>query len=1086
MSDHRRLKRGLLVCMTACIGTWSIGCVESACCAELHAAIRQSVDLKRGFREPPAAVRPWAYWWWLKGNVSEASITRDLEAMKAKGFAGMLMFDARGYHEDHVPPPPSRMDFMGPEWRRTLRFAISEADRLGLKMSVNLSSCAGALKGPWPVGDDAPKKLVWTAAEVQGPRPLRSKLTRGENSHFWDIAVMAVRHGPSEGNAETPAGSGDTPAPSLSGNWQPIRTAPDPKRTAVEVVDLSEKVDDRGRLAWEVPEGLWTVLRFAATTIEGHEYDVDVLDADAVEGHFRRMGKTLIQDAGPLAGKTLTHFYSVSWEGAIPTWTLRFDQDFERYRGYALRPYLPVLAGMTVRSRETSQRLLRDYYKTLGDLFMDNFYGKLRALSNREGLKWHSESGGPWNRKLPTFRQADQLAFLGRTDMPQGEFWVGGRALNRPPAMCAHVYGKPLAATEAFTNMRAHWSSYPALLKPDADAAFCDGINHFIWHTFSASPPEFGQPGIEYFAGTHVNPNVTWFDQAGAFLTYLARCQLMLRRGHFVADVCCYTGDKPYQHWGRGEKWNTDATLTPGKGYTYDLVNDEVLLSRLSVDEDGDLVLPDGMRYRVLAVDLEDETVSPPDLAKIVELADAGTTVVLGKRRPVRAPGLRDYPQCDAEVRRLARELWGDSDEPARRSQGRGTIFSGTPIDDALRAKSILPDFDGPFNYIHRRTDDVDVYFVAGSGHAECTFRVAGREPELWDPTTGRTRDAVWYRTTADGRTVVPLSLPENGSVFVVFRRPPAPTHLVSVSAPAGGLEIEGRSPRGVHVWLWQNGQYTLTMSDNGQIDIEQAGLPEPQTLAGPWTVRFQPGRGAPESAVFEQLVPWNENPIEGIRYFSGTGTYRTTFQLDEQQAAGLVRLRLGKVANVADVRLNGQRLGTVWTAPWSVDLTGIAEAGRNELEIDVTNLWVNRLIGDAGLAPERRITRSNVRLFDAGAKIRSFQGFTAGTPLEPSGLIGPVRVQFGARRTGGLTMSPAAFPRRTWPNRRSSRTGPFHPPGQKRQARAAQGRMGRFQTGGPDWCRDHQGRRRGMRLARSSPAPSPVPDRATDPIKAR
>jgi len=129
--------------------------------------------LEEAFRQPPAAVKPWAYWWWLKGNVDRTSITHDLEAMKRIGFGGLLMFDARGYHEGHVPPPPARMEFMSPEWRRMLRFAIEEADRLGLKMSVNLSSCAGALKGPWPVGDDAPKRLVWTAAEVQGPGALR-------------------------------------------------------------------------------------------------------------------------------------------------------------------------------------------------------------------------------------------------------------------------------------------------------------------------------------------------------------------------------------------------------------------------------------------------------------------------------------------------------------------------------------------------------------------------------------------------------------------------------------------------------------------------------------------------------------------------------------------------------------------------------------------------------------------------------------------------------------------------------------------------------------------------------------------------
>jgi len=757
-------------------------------------------------------------------------------------------------------------------------------------------------------------------------------------------------------------------------------------------------VSEDGKLAWEAPPGRWTILRFAAMTMEGHEYDVDVLDPAAVEGHFGRMGKALLEDAGLLAGKTLTHFYSVSWEGAIPTWTLAFEKEFERYRSYPVRPYLPVLAGFAVHDVQRSERLLRDYYKTLGDLFRDNFYGKLRALSNREGIQWHSESGGPWRRNLPTFKQADQLAFLGRNDMPQGEFWVGGRAMNRPAAMTAHTYGLPRAATEAFTHMQGHWSVYPALIKPDADAAFCDGTNHFIWHTFTASPPEFGKPGIEYFAGTHINPNVTWFEQAGGLITYLARCQAMLRHGHFAADVCCYVGDKPYQHWGRGEKWTEDASLTLGKGYAYDLINTEVLLERLTVDG-GDLVLPDGMRYRVLVVDLEDTFVCPAALDQIFALARQGATVVLGKTRPTQPATLRYFPIRNESVQRMAYLLWGSADAPPRRTTGKGTIFVNTPLDDALSKSGIRPDYEGPFDFIHRRGDGVDVYFLAGSGTAECTFRVNGREPEFWDPVSGQIRDAVCYQTTDDGRTVMPIKLPRNGSVFVVFRKPAATEHVVKVTGPQSGLEFAGRGDDGTpQLRLWTEGQYVLEKSDGREVAVEAADLPESKTITGPWTIEFTPGRGAPESAVFEKLVPWNEHPDNGIRHFAGTGTYRTTLELTEQQAAGLVRLELGEVRHVAEVRLSDEPLGVVWTAPWSVDLTGIAKPGRNELEIAVTNVWANRLIADAALPPEKRITKTNVGYFPAGEKIRAFQGYTADAPLMPSGLIGPVRLEFGVK----------------------------------------------------------------------------------------
>ncbi|NLF70893.1 MAG: hypothetical protein GX575_17820 [Candidatus Anammoximicrobium sp.] len=986
----------------------------AALCLPARAADGPDAVLEGQFRQPRDADKPWAYWWWLKGNVTEASIRRDLAEMKRQGFAGLLLFDARGYHEDHVPPPPAKMEFMSDQWRRMFRFALDEAERQGLKMSVNLSSCAGALKGPWEVGDDAPKKLIWTAAEVRGPKRVEVVLQRPEGIRFWDIALLAARHA-APADAAEPAASSD-PAAALSGNWQEAQPRKDGGPTLVEVVSLADKIDPQGRLRWDAPPGVWTLLRLGCTTMAGHEYDVDILDPTAVAGHYERMGKVLLQDAGQRAGRTLTHFYSVSWEGAAPTWSLGLDREFAQYRGYAPLTYLPVLAGWTVTSAEVSERFERDYRKTLGDCFMNNFYGRLRQLCNAAGLKWHSESGGPWTRALPQFQHADQLAFLARNDMPQGEFWYSGRAMNRPPAMAAHIYGLPLAATEAFTHMIKHWSAYPAALKPFADSAFCDGVNHFIWHTFSASPVEFGKPGIEYFAGTHVNPNVTWWEQAGGILAYLARCQLLLRQGRFVADVCCYTGDNPYLHWGRGEKWIAKPSLTLGRGCTYDLINTEVLLERVRV-EGGDLVLPDGMRYRLLAVDLADETATPAALQKIIALAEAGATVVLGRQRPQRVPGLKDYPASDGEIRSLATQLWDGASaadgrsavqsqtepaSPSRRALGRGTVISGTPLDEVLAAAGILPDYVGPHDYIHRRTEDGDIYFIAGTGSAEGVFRVQGREPEFWDPVTGQIRDAVCWQATGDGRTAVPIQLAKNGSVFVVFRRPAQRQRLTAAAPADRGLEIAGRTQAGMRVNVWQNGSFGLTAASDKKIDVAVSQLPAALTLAGPWQVRFAPGWGAPESAVFKDLTAWDKHPDAGIKHFSGSATYRQTFRLSDAHAAKLVRLQLGAVHHIARVRLNGRDLGVVWTDPWTVDLTGVARAGDNELEIEVTNTWVNRLIGDAVLPPEKRLTRSNVALYPDDRKLRAFQGFTPRDPLVTSGLLGPVRVEFGEQRELG------------------------------------------------------------------------------------
>ena len=285
----------------------------------------------------------------------------------------------------------------------------AEAARLGLTVSVNLSSCAGALRGPWPVGNDAPKSLVWAAQEVEGGKRLDIELPRGAWKEAWDIAVLAARH---------------TTAAVAENGPQPV---------VDDVVDLTGQIHG-DRLTWDVPAGRWKILRFSYTLMADREYDVDILDAAAVARHFDRMCRTILADAGPLAGKTLTHFYSVSWEGAAPTWTGAFEEHFARLRGYSLRSYLPVLAGLTVQSRDVSERFLNDYHKSLGECFAENCYGTLRKLCHEAGLKWHSESGGPGTARSPRSSTRTSWLFWARTICRRGNSGIrNGASVGRWP-----------------------------------------------------------------------------------------------------------------------------------------------------------------------------------------------------------------------------------------------------------------------------------------------------------------------------------------------------------------------------------------------------------------------------------------------------------------------------------------------------------------------------------------------------------------------------------------------------------------------------------------------------------------------------
>jgi hypothetical protein len=357
---------------------------------------------------------------------------------------------------------------------------------------------------------------------------------------------------------------------------------------------------------------------------------------------------------------------------------------------------------------------------------------------------------------------------------------------------------------------------------------------------------------------------------------------------------------------------------------------------------------------------------SPQVLRKIAELVRAGATV-LGPR-PERAPGLTDPPQADEEVRRLAADLWGEVDgkTSTERKVGDGRIIQGRGIEEVLRADSLPPDFecrgqpDARIEHVHRTAPEAEIYFVSNQRDreevAECAFRVSGRPAEIWDPTSGDIRGALGCRD--DGaRTWLPIRFAPRQSWFVVFPRP-----------AAGGTEPTSARKAG-------SSFPALAMA---------------RTIEGPWQVSFDPRWGGPEAVAFERLEDWTKRPEEGIRYYSGTATYRRTFDLGEGPPAEGARtfLDLGTVHHLAAVRLNGKDLGVVWTAPWRVEVTGILQSSGNELEVDVVNLWPNRLIGDARLPPEKRFTVTNVGKFQADS------------PLVPSGLIGPVTLQVdvGAR----------------------------------------------------------------------------------------
>jgi hypothetical protein len=830
-----------------------------------------------------------------------------------------------------------------------------------------------------------------------------------------------------------------------------------------QLLNISKNVDSNGLLKWDVPAGRWTVLRFGHTSTgkmnhpapkESMGLECDKLSKKAIEVQFEGLVGKLLQDQAAIGAKALKMTHVDSWEAGSQNWTLDFREQFQKRRGYDPLPYLPILTGRAIESGERSERFLWDLRRTVADLLLENYADHLRELSHKRGLTLSIEAYGAG--------PLDELAYAGRADVPMGEFWVDHHpnieilnVCNKSMASSAHAYGRQVVAAEAFTALNAKWQSHPFSLKPLGDLAFTWGINRFVLSEFMMQPWADRGPGMTLgLYGTHFDRTNTWWEQSRAWNAYLSRCQTLLQGGSFIADVA-YLGSENAPYSGPWTK-DLDPALPPG--YDYDMLPPEVLLKDATVHE-GRLVLTSGMSYRLLVLQ-PGHSMTPALLRKIKQLVNDGATVV--GPRPVNSPSLSNFPQCDTEVRQLADELWGECDGSSIKENrfGDGRILWGEPLSDILVKLRTPPDFDcyetavgEEIRFIHRSINGDDFYFVAsGVGEAKtflCTFRPSGKgkRPELWWPDSGRIEPISVFNeintpvgaTPAErvkvNRVTIPINFDPYGSVFVVFRASAEPQadHIVSVQrdgAEAYGLtpllvyqisttDVKRTNDKGLIIETTDEGRYNFVTAAGHSLKAEISQLPSPVSIQGPWELEFPKNLGAPDHVTLDRLISWTEHPDPGVKYFSGTATYRKRFTLPKGMLGPDRRLYLdlGRVCVIAEVALNGKDLGILWKPPFIADVTDIVTAENNHLEIRVVNLWPNRLIRDEQLpedfewatpsTPRDPVPKSVGMPIDhwpqwllenkprptGRVAFTTWKHWSKDDPLLESGLLGPVRI---------------------------------------------------------------------------------------------
>jgi hypothetical protein len=840
-----------------------------------------------------------------------------------------------------------------------------------------------------------------------------------------------------------------------------------PEHTAVrndQILDLSKKTDSSGLLHWDVPPGKWTVLRVGHTTTgvtnepapkESMGLESDKLSKKAIEVQFEGLVEKLLQDQAAVGATAMKMTHVDSWDAEIgcQNWTLDFREQFQARRGYDPLPYLLILTGRAIESGEQSERFLWDFRRTIADLLLENFADRLRELSHEHGLTVSIEGYGAG--------PLDELAYGGRADVPMGEFWLGDDASNVPNvsskamASSAHVYGRPIIAAESYTSTPDNdkWLNHPFSLKPLGDLALTWGINRFVMNTNTMQYWTDRKPGMTTGPwGIHCDRTNTWWEQSREWNTYLARCQTLLQGGSFIADAAYLGGEgAPYS-----APWRKDLDPALPPGYDFDFLPPEVLLKDATV-RDGRLVLKSGMSYRLLVLP-PGRVMTPALLRKIKELVNDGATVA--GPRPASSPSLSDYPHCDDEVRQLAGELWGECDGSGIKENrfGAGRVFWGEALSNTMLELGTPPDFDcyeaavgEEIRFIHRSINGDDFYFVA-SGVAEaktflCTFRPGGKgkRPELWWPDSGRIEPiSVFTEFSTSGaltsagrartpRVSIPIRLDPYGSVFVVFRASAKFQDDPIVSVQHDGAAVYDLAPFPQYQFSTANVKQTdderlvLETADEGTYHFATAAgrllkaevpqLPGPISIQGPWDLSFPKNLGAPGHVTLDRLISWTEHPDAGVRYFSGTATYRKRFTLPKGMPGPDHRmyLDLGRVCVIAEVALNGKDLGILWKPPFIVDVSDIVSAENNDLEIKVVNLWPNRLIGDEQLPDDCEWVQPSATGYPENwgvplerwpqwllenkprptgrVTFTTWKYWTKDDPLLESGLLGPVRI---------------------------------------------------------------------------------------------
>lgn len=981
-------------------------------------------NLKSSFENPPDSSKPGVYWYFMDGNISEKGMTEDLESMKKVGIGNVVFLEV------NVGIPRGDVDFFSEEWQRLFVHAVKECERLGIQMTLGVGPGWTGSGGPWISPEISMQHLVSSTVNIKSsgkktkiqlsiPTPkepyfglntFTPDLKKKWNDFYEDIAVLAF---PTPNNNKiishieekalyyrAPYSSVKGTKPFLPSKKSYRQTPAQAAIPKTDIIDLSGFLEKDGVLNWSPPIGNWTIMRFGKRNNgaitrpapkPGLGFESDKFDTVAIKYHLDKYVGTLLRKIEKLdleSSGGLTMLHMDSWEMGAQNWTSAFREEFMKRRGYDPKPFYPVYDGKIVESEEISERFLWDLRQTSQELIIENHAEFIKKYAHDHGLGLSIE---PYDMNPTADLELGNVA-----DVVMAEFWSKGYGFFNTSfavieaSSVAHINGQNIVPSEAFTSGEAEgFKQYPGAMKNQGDWAFAAGLNKLVYHTFQhQSLDKKLKPGMTMGPyGVHWDRNQTWWPMVKGYHDYIARCQYLLQQGRSVADILYLTPEgAPHVFRPPLSALEGDTFLPDRKGYNFDGCAPSQLYMAEVVNKN--IVFPSGAEYRILVLPFS-YTMTPELLSKVNSLIKAGATVI--GVPPERSPSLVDYPQADQKLQREVAKIWGTSEVPSKLTEkhiGKGKIIWGGEVDFPERDTILYPDYSstakilkgmdvpldfessGEIRYAHRTSSKWDIFFVSNRTkkdlNVNCSFRSTKGTPTLWNPINGNIRKLPEFDKT-EVSTTIPIKFSAFESFFIVFS---------------------------------ENDRSNTIGTSTSNFPLQQ----NLTTLGGPWNVSFKTEWGGPKNVIFEKLKDWSLSSNKGIKYYSGIAVYTKQFKLNENLSktgnGKRIYLDLGEVKNLAKVKLNGRYVGIVW-ANNPLDITDFLKKETNKIEVEVANLWVNRLIGDQRFTDDEVKNGKWPEWLLKGEKrpskriaFVSYQHYKGNEPLIKSGLLGPVRIR--------------------------------------------------------------------------------------------